>query len=78
MSGKVESEGGHVQLIIENVGEQSRDEAIKTPGAINVEKTLKNLDAQLVFDVVEEDGKSVLKQVGKSRDFAEWRFEKRP
>jgi hypothetical protein len=78
MSGRVETKDGHVQLIIEKVGDKTREDAIKTPGAVNVEKTLRNLDAQLVFEVVEAGGKSTLKQVGRSRDFAELRFEKRP
>lgn len=78
MSGRIESKDGNIQLIIEKVDAKTREEAIKTPGAVNVEKTLKNLDSQLVFEVVEEGGKSTLKQVGKSRDFAEWRFERRP
>ncbi len=78
MSGSIQSKEGNVQLIIEKVGDQTREQAIKTPGAKDVAKTLDNLDKQLVFEVVEENGKSRLKQVGKGRDFAEWRFEKRP
>lgn len=76
MSGTVESKDGHIQLIIERVGEQTREEAIKTPGAESVDKELKKLDEQLVFELVDEGGKSTLKQVGKGRDFAEWRFER--
>jgi hypothetical protein len=77
MSGKVEAKDGNVQLIIEKVGDQTRAEAIATPGALDTEAKLKELDEQLVFQVESADGKTVLRQVGKKGRFAEWRFEKR-
>ncbi len=78
MGGRVEPKDGNVQLIIEKVGDQTRAEAVATPGVKDMEQRLKNLDEQMVFEVVEEGGKTLLKQVGKSRDFAEWRFERQP
>jgi hypothetical protein len=77
MSGKVDTKDGKVQLIIEKVGDQTRAEAIATPGAVDTEKRLAELDEQLVFQVETVDGKTVLKQVGKKGRFAEWRFAKR-
>jgi hypothetical protein len=73
-AGKVSSEGGKVKLVLEKVGDQSRAEAIATPGAQRVKERLESLDEQLVFEVVEQDGKTQLKQVGKGKVFAEWRF----
>ena len=77
MSGKVESKDGKVQLIIEKVGDQTRAEAIATPGAVDTEKRLAELDEQLVFQDESVEGKSILKQVGKKGRYAEWRFAKR-
>ena len=78
MSGRVESKDGNVQLVIEKIGDKTRDEAIKAGGAIDVKKRIESLDAQMVFKVEKQEGKTRLVQVGKSGDFAEWRFEKRP
>jgi hypothetical protein len=78
MSGRLESKEGKLQLIIEKVGDQTRAEAIATPGALETEKRLAELDEQLVFQVQTDGGKTFLKQVGKKGRFAELRFEKRP
>lgn len=78
MSGKVESKEGKVQLIIEKVGDQTRAQAIATPGAVDTEKRLAELDEQLVFQVETEEGQTILRQVGKKGRFAEWRFVKQP
>lgn len=78
MDGKAEFKDGKLHLVIERVGDMTRAEAIKTPGAVGVEEKLKALDAQLVFELRKEDGDEVMKQVGPSGGFAEWRFERAP
>ena len=74
MSGRVEYEGGKVQLIIEKVADQTREEAVRTAGVEGVAERLEELDRQLVFEVEKADGESVLKQVGKGKAFSELRF----
>ncbi len=79
MDGKAVMQEGKLHLKIEKVGDMTRAEAIQTPGAANVEERLKQLDAQLVFELTrDDDGTEILKQVGPSAGFAEWRFERAP
>src|SRR5690349_310654 len=65
MSGTVKNEGGKISLHIDQIGDQTRVEAIKA-NAAGFEERLKALDEQLVFEVEEQKGRLMLIQKGLS------------
>ena len=65
LEGTYKLDDGKVRMRIEKVDGKDRATAIKeATGGVDVEQQLNDLDKQLVFKVIEEDGKTVLDQTG--------------
>jgi hypothetical protein len=77
MDGSIEWKDGKLFLKVEKVAGEDRAAAIKSAGTqVDMEANLKRLDEQMLFDVVTEDGKQVLKQAGPNAIWSEMRFRK--
>jgi hypothetical protein len=78
LEGTYKLDDGRVRMRIEKVDGKDRATAVKeATGGVDVGQQLKDLDKQLVFKVIEEDGKTVLDQTGPNTVYkVEFRFRK--